>query len=166
MIPFKTTNEQIMNLASIMVAMAAAGLDDGFIVAASELARTDQGAYDLMALWMETAGDEDERDAIIADLQESIDDYADAPKAPLQKPYIKFDQLDDVAQRVLAEKAKLRLLIDKHGGVSAVAAKSGIPQPSLSRMLSSVSIPRRSTLYRIANARGLPETEIAMEWTR
>lgn len=66
----------------------------------------------------------------------------------------------------MAEKAKLRKIIDKHGGVSAVAQKSGIPQPSLSRMLSSPSIPRRSTLYRIANALGLSETEMAMEWTR
>jgi DNA-binding phage protein len=66
----------------------------------------------------------------------------------------------------MAEKAKLRKLIDQHGGVSAVAKLTGIPQPSLSRMLNSGSIPRRSTLYRIANALDLPETEIAMAWSR
>jgi hypothetical protein len=32
----------------------------------------------------------------------------------------------------MAEKAHLRQIIDRHGGVSAVAQKSGIPQPSLS----------------------------------
>lgn len=166
MIPFKTSPEEVLALASIMVEMKNAGLDHEFIVKASELARTDQGIYDLMALWMDAPGAPAERDEIIADLQESMDDYAEAPQEPLRKPYIKFDQLDDVARRVMAEKAKLRQLIDKHGGVSAVAQKSGIPQPSLSRMLSSPSIPRRSTLYKIANALDLSETEIAMEWTR
>lgn len=50
--------------------------------------------------------------------------------AALKKPYVTYDQLGDVAEQVMAEKAKLRQLIDKHGGVSAVAQKSGIPQPS------------------------------------
>lgn len=166
MIPFKTTAEQVMKLASIMVEMERAGLDSNFIVAASELARTDQGVYDLMALWLDTAGDATERGEIVADVQESIDDYQDAPSAPLKKPYINFDKLDDVAQQVMAKKAKLRDIIDRHGGVSAVAQKTGIPQPSLSRMLNSPSIPRRSTLYRIADALDLPETDIVTEWSR
>lgn len=166
MIPFKTTPEQVMKLASIMVEMNRVGLDSNFIVAASELARTDQGAFDLMAMWLDTAGDAAERSEIVADIQESIDDYQDAPSAPLKKPYINFDKLDDVAQQVMAKKAKLREIIDRNGGVSAVAQKTGIPQPSLSRMLSSPSIPRRSTLYRIANALNLPETDIVTEWSR
>jgi hypothetical protein len=165
MIPFKTTPDQVMTLAAIMVEMKAAGLEQQFIVEASELGRTDQGVYDLMALWRDT-NDPSERDEIVADIQDSIDDYREAPPTPLRKPYIKYDQLGDVAQQVMAEKAKLRRLIDKHGGVSAVAKKCGIPQPSLSRMLNSASIPRRSTLYKIANALNLPETEIIAEWTR
>jgi len=166
MIPFKTTPEQVMNLATIMVEMGRAGLDQDYIVAASELARIDQGVYDLMALWIEAENDPEERNEIVADLQESIDEYREAPSTPQKRPYIKFDQLDDVARRVMAEKAKLRQLIDKNGGVSAVAQRAGIPQPSLSRMLSSPSIPRRSTLYKLANAMDVSETEIAMEWTR
>ena len=166
MIPFKTTPEQVMKLASIMVEMDRVGLGSNFIVAASELARTDQGVFDLMALWLDTAGNAAERGEIVADIQESIDDYQDAPSAPLRKPYINFDKLDDVAQQVMAKKAKLREIIDRNGGVSAVAQKTGIPQPSLSRMLSSPSIPRRSTLYRIANALNLPETDIVTEWSR
>lgn len=165
MIPFKTTPDQVMKLASIMVEMQNAGLDQQLIVDASELARTDQGVYDLMALWRDTS-DAAERDEIVADLQESIDDYQEAPPTPLKKPYIAYDQLGDVAQKVMAEKARLRQIIDKHGGVSAVAQKCGIPQPSLSRMLNSPSIPRRSTLYKIANALDLPETEIVAEWSR
>jgi transcriptional regulator with XRE-family HTH domain len=50
--------------------------------------------------------------------------------------------------------------------VSEVARKSGIPQPSLSRILSSGSMPRRSTLYKIANALGLSEKEIVGEWVQ
>lgn len=165
MIPFKTTPEQVMKLASIMVEMEGVGLDTNFIVEASELAHTDQGVFDLMALWHGTT-EISERDEIVADIQESIDDYGDAPPSPLKKPYVKFDKLDEVAQQVMAKKAKLRDLIDRHGGVSAVAQKTGIPQPSLSRMLNSPSMPRRSTLYRIANALNLPETEIVTEWSR
>lgn len=165
-LPFRTSPEQVLQLATITVEMMSAGLDHDFIYKASELARTDQGVYDLMALWLGAADDEDERDEILADIQESLDDYADAPTEPQKKPYIKYDRLEDVAKRVTAEKAKLRDLIDRYGGVSAVAKKSGIPQPSLSRMLNSASIPRRSTLYRIANALDVSEEEIALEWTR
>lgn len=89
MIPFHTTPEQVMNLATIMVAMRNAGLAQDFIVQASELARTDQGVYDLMAMWLAAKGDVDEQREIIADLQESLDDYKDAPSEPLKKPYIK-----------------------------------------------------------------------------
>jgi DNA-binding phage protein len=163
--PFKTTPKQVMKLASIMVEMKKAGLDQTFIVGASELARTDQGVFDLMALWLGTK-DDTERNEIVADIQDSLDDYRDAPPAPLKKPYIKFEKLGDVAKQVMAKKAKLRDIIDRHGGVSAVAQKTGIPQPSLSRMLNSPSMPRRSTLYRIANALKLSEADIVSEWSR
>jgi len=166
MIPFRTTSEQVLKLATILVEMEKAGLDRNFIVEASDLARSDQGIYDLMALWIDAATDPSERDEVVADIQESLDDYRDAPTTPEKKPYIKYNQLEDVAKRVMAEKVKLRQVIDKHGGVSAVAQKCGIPQPSLSRMLNSPSVPRRSTLYKIANALDLSETEIAMEWTK
>jgi len=166
MIPFRTTPDQILKLAAIVLEMEKAGVDRNFIVEADELARRDQGVFDLLDLWAGAANDQAERDEVIVDIQESIDDYRDAPLAPQKKPYIKYDQLEDVAQRVMAEKAKLRQIIDKHGGVSAVAQKCGIPQPSLSRMLNSPSVPRRATLYKIANALDLSEKEIAMEWTQ
>ncbi len=166
MIPFKTTDDQVIHIATVVVEMKKADLEPAFIVAASELARTDQGVYDLMALWLDAKGDDPERAEIVADLQEAIDDYQDAPSSPIKKPYINYEQLDEVGDRVIEEKARLRDLIDRHGGVSAVARKSGIPQPSLSRMLNSASIPRKSTLYKIANALDIPESEIVMEWTR
>ncbi|MBL9109028.1 MAG: helix-turn-helix transcriptional regulator [Myxococcales bacterium] len=166
MIPFKTTPEQIMNLASIVVEMKAAGVDPKFIVNVFELARTDQGVYDLMAMWLAAKNEPAERTEVVADLQEALDDYQDAPTTPLEKPYIKFDKLGDVARQVVEHKKRLRNLIDRNGGVSSVAHKCGIPQPSLSRMLNSASMPRRSTLYKIANALNVEESEIVTEWSR
>ncbi|MBM4252024.1 MAG: helix-turn-helix transcriptional regulator [Deltaproteobacteria bacterium] len=61
---------------------------------------------------------------------------------------------------------RLNDMIDRHGGVSKVARKVVTPQPSLSRLLNSASMPRHVTMYKIANALGLPETEIASEWSR
>jgi DNA-binding phage protein len=164
-LPFGTTPDQVLELAGIVVAMQAAGVDKAFIAAAHELARVDQGVFDLMALWRD-ASDDAERDEIVADIQESISDYEDAPAKPVQKPYIEFDALEGIAKDVVAYKKGLRDLIDRHGGISAVAKKSGIPQPSLSRMLGSASMPRRSTLYRIANAMGVSEAEIVTDWVR
>jgi hypothetical protein len=74
-IPFQTTPEQVLHLAEVMVEMTTAGLDHGFIVRASELGRTDQGVFDVMALWPDAGEDANERDEIVADIQESLDDY-------------------------------------------------------------------------------------------
>jgi hypothetical protein len=117
-----------MKLVSIMVEMEGAGLDRNFIAAASELARTDQGVYDLMALWHGTSA-KSEREEIVADIQESIDDYRDAPPAPLKKPYIKFEKLGDVAKQVMAKKAKLRDIIDRHGVSRRWPRRPASPSP-------------------------------------
>jgi DNA-binding phage protein len=72
----------------------------------------------------------------------------------------------DIATQVVAFKERLRDTIDKDGGVSLDAQKSGIPQPSLSRILNSPSMPRRSTLYKIANVLSLEEAAVVSEWSR
>jgi DNA-binding phage protein len=164
-IPFKTSNEQIIKLAQIVVDMTTAGVDHNFVAQMSELGRVDQGIYDLAAMWL-GAADTAERDEILADLQDSIDDWLHAPREPEQKPYVHFKDLDGVATHVLAFKKQLRDIIDHHGGVSNVARLTGIPQPSLSRMLNSASMPRKTTLYRIANALNLSEGAIVTDWTR
>jgi DNA-binding phage protein len=164
-IPFKTTPDQVLRLASIVVEMGKAGIDHQFIADIQTVAQQDQGAFDLMEMWS-NAGDAAERDEIVADLDEILDDYCDAPPAPLQKPYVHFDNLDGVAAQVVEYKKRLRNLIDQNGGVVAVAQMSGIPQPSLSRMLNNASMPRKTTLYRIANAIGVDESAIVAEWTR
>lgn len=119
-----------------------------------------------MELWSELPDGDPERGEAIADIQDLIDDHREAPAVPFQKPKIRFDELDRVVQGIVAGKERLRAIIDRHGGVSAVARKTGIPQPSLSRMLSDGSMPRRTTLYKIAEALDLFETDIAQEWTR
>lgn len=160
-----TTPDQLIDAGRIAHAMRARGLAVGFVAGVLKLAGDHQGIYDLMALWDEATCEED-RDEAIADLQELLEDVTEAPAAPERKPYIEYKNLSDVAKQVLEHKRKLRALIDRHGGVSEVARRSGIPQPSLSRMLSSASMPRRSTLYRIANALDVPESEVVGEWIR
>ena len=39
-----------------------------------------------------------------------------------------------------------------------------MPQPPLSRLLSSAGMPRRTTLYRIANELGVREAEMVTDW--
>lgn len=165
-IPFKTTLDQVFALTGIMSKMRDAGVDPAFILEAQDLARTDQGVFDLMELWAELADGDPERDEAIADIQDLIDDHREAPATPLQKPKIRFDELDRVVGSIAAGKERLRAIIDMHGGVSAVARKTGIPQPSLSRMLGNASMPRKTTLYKIAEALDLSETDIVQEWTR
>ena len=164
-IPFKTTHDQIIRMAEFVTAMSSAGLDRRFVASCSELARTDQGIYELMELWYE-ADSEDDREETLADLQDLVDEAADLPSQPTEKPYVPFDGLDAVASTVMEHKKRLRDLIDKHGGVTAVARKIGMPQPSLSRLLNSASMPRRTTLYRIANGLGVPESEVVGEWVQ
>jgi hypothetical protein len=161
----KTTDEQILRVAEIVVAMRTAQLDTSFIAACARLAHTDRGAFELMDLWFDTSDDPAERDEILADLQEAIDD-ASLPRTPEERPYIKFDDLDNVASNVVEHKRRLREIIDRSGGINEVARRMGMPQPSLSRMLRSASMPRRTTLNRIAKALGLSEREIVGEWVR
>ena len=163
---FKTTDEQRVQCAVIAVAMKTAGLPTNFIAGWLELADHDKGMFELGELWHEESSEE-ERDELVVAIQELLDEAAELPNRTVEKPRMSFDQLDEVAEAIIEHKRKLRETIDRdHGGVSAAAAKIGMPQPSLSRFLSSASMPRRSTLYRIARGLGLDEAEIVTEWVR
>jgi DNA-binding phage protein len=163
---FKTTDEQRVQRAVIAVAMRNAGLPTHFIGGWMELSDHDKGVFELGELWYEES-DEDERDELVAAIQELLDEAAELPSRPIEKPRIGFGKLDDVADSIVEHKRRLREMIDRdHGGVSAAAAKIGMPQPSLSRFLSSASMPRRTTLYRIARGLGLDESAIVTEWVR
>ena len=160
---FITSDDQKIKVYEIAIEMKKKGLSAHFITASVEQALEYEGTHDLMVLWSE-ADDEVERNEIVADLQNEIDAKAEAPKKPVKKPYIKFDDLDAIAKDVVKFKKALRKVVDRHGGVANLAEKSGIPQPSLSRFFNSASMPRRVTLYKIAEALNLNEREIINEW--
>jgi DNA-binding phage protein len=163
MIPFTTTPAQKVRVAQIASMMKAHGLYDEFIANLIDFASEYEGAYNLMEMWASEESQED-KDAIIADLQDEIEDWLSAPKKPTKKPYIKFDDLDAIAQDVVGFKQHLKTLVDQWGGITKLARETGIPQPSLSRFFNSAHMPRRTTIYKIANALGLSEKEIITDW--
>ncbi len=65
---------------------------------------------------------------------------------------------------LLNSKSNLRKKIDPKGGISELSGRTGIPRPSLSRFFSSSSMPRRTTLFKIAKALNLPESSISFKW--
>jgi DNA-binding phage protein len=143
--------------------MNQSGLPKAFIAAAVETAFEFEGVYDLMKLWSEDS-DPAERDEVVADIQELINDCQQKQK--IEGVYVRFDDLDSIATNIRGFKDALRLKVDASGGLGELAKKTGIPQPSLSRFFNSVSIPHRVTLLKIAKALGLSQVEIASEWTR
>ena len=162
MIPLTTNPKHRVEIYKIATDMAESGLSAAFVSDAVDMALEFEGAYDLMVMW--TKEDEQkERDEIVADLQEEIDNHKEAPKKPLKKPYIKFEDLEPMAKKIQAFKYELRKKVDRWGGISKLAKETGIPQPSLSRFFSSASIPRRTTLYRIAEVLELSEKEAGID---
>jgi hypothetical protein len=101
---------------------------------------------------------------IVADLQDEIDEFEEQPSKPLKKPYISYQDLELVAKDVIGYKSYLKSLVDRWGGVTKLATVTGIPQPSLSRFFKSSSMPRRTTIYKIAEALDLTEKEIITDW--
>ena len=159
---FKTTATQRVRLYQIASEMKQVGLSDMFIADAVQLGEYYEGMFDLFELWLD--GDTDERSAIIADMQEEIDEAQEQPSKPLHKPLVHFEDLERIAKDVVGFKKHLRNLVDQWGGVSKLAEATGIAQPSLSRFFNSAAMPRRTTLYRIAIAMNLSETEVVGSW--
>lgn len=160
---FITSDEQKVRVYEIAAQMKKMGLSAHFIASCVEQALEYEGTHDLMVLWSE-ADTELERNEVVADLQDEVDLKAEAPKKPVKKPYVKFDDLEAIAKDVVKFKNALRKIVDRHGGITLLAEKSGLSQPSLSRFFNSASMPRRATLYKIAEALNLNEKEIVNEW--
>ncbi|MEX0798170.1 MAG: helix-turn-helix transcriptional regulator [Bacteriovoracaceae bacterium] len=160
---YQTTDEQKVHLYKIATLMEQAGLPSKFIASAVEIGCYYEGVYNLFELWDEEE-DQDEKAQIISDIQEEIDEYAQQPQKPVKKPYIKYSDLDLIAKNVTGFKAHLKTLVDQWGGVTKLAKATGIPQPSLSRFFNTGSMPRRTTLYKIADALNLSEKEIITDW--
>jgi DNA-binding phage protein len=80
--------------------------------------------------------------------------------------YIRFNDLEAVAKDIRAFKDSLLEEVDKAGGVKHLSELTGIPQPSLSRFFNSTSMPRRSTLLKIAKGLKLDAVKIGTQWAR
>jgi DNA-binding phage protein len=160
---FKTTDKQKVKVYQIASAMKENGLSDSFIAQAVKLAEYYEGAYDLLRLW-ENEKDEQEREQIISDLQDEIDEHRDQPSTPIKKPYISYKDLEKISKNIKKFKAHLKTIVDQWGGITKLSKETGIPQPSLSRFFNGPSMPRRTTLYKIAEALNLSEKEILTDW--
>ncbi len=143
--------------------MKKAGLSNPFVAAAVQTAFEFEGVYDLMKIWMEET-DQEERDVTVADIQEMIDECSQ--KEQVEGVYIRFDDLDQIGKNIMNFKDSLRLIVDQNGGIGKLSDLTGIPQPSLSRLFGSASMPRRATLLKIARALNLSQVQIATEWSR
>jgi DNA-binding phage protein len=153
-----------LHVLDILNEMRHQSIESSFICSLMENCQRFEGLRDLMEMWFEET-DSKERDQIIADLQETLDDIENAPQKPEVRPYLRFDDLKEIKNDVTAFKQRLRAEVDRQGGISNLARKTGIPQASLSRFFSSISMPRRTTLFKIAKALKLPETAIGFKWT-
>ena len=159
----KMTPDLKVELIEVGHMMNKAGLPHTFIAAAVQTAFEFEGVYNLMKMWTDET-DKKERDEIVADIQDLIDDCAQKEK--VEGVYIRFDDLETIAKDVRGFKDNLRMAIDKNGGIKKLAELTGIPQPSLSRFFGSATMPRRTTLLKIARALNLSQIEIATEWSR
>lgn len=148
-------------LFKIAIDMKIAGLQEIFIVNAVRVALDFDGVADLMKLWAKES-EKQEKEEIIADIQDMID--ACTQKVKNEPLYIKFNDLEAIAQDIRAFKDSLLQIVFENGGVGRLAELTGIPQPSLSRFFNSNAMPQRVTLIKIANALKLDKVRIAFKW--
>lgn len=149
---------QIFQIAS---QMKDAGLSDEFISNAIRTAIDYEGVADLVFMWS-TETDSDERNEIVADIQELVDDCSQHKK--IEAPAIRFNDLEAIAKNIRAYKDALLEIVIKQGGINHLAELTGIPQPSLSRFFNSNSMPHRGTLLKIGNALKLDAVQLASKW--
>ena len=76
-------SDTVINLAKIVEQMVVAGLEKDFVANVLRLAVEDEGVAHLMELWP-TAPTPQDRDEIVADLQEALDDE-EAPPGPQRR---------------------------------------------------------------------------------
>lgn len=139
-------------------------LERDFLMTVLELARKETPFYKMLLLWEES--DLKDRKEILADLEDMVEEYHDRPLTPVELPYIKMDKLASIADEVKKYKDFLRERVSRAGGVSVVAHKCKMAQPSLSRFLNTTSLPRKSTLEKLAKVLGLSQKEMGFEWTK
>jgi DNA-binding phage protein len=147
------------DIQAIGIEMVVGGLPYAFVLRVLDLARESDGVADLIHLWAE-APDADERREVEADLQGMIEDREPAGEPLAVVSVDSGDQLLDERRR---RKDHLRRLVEEHGGVSEVARRAEMPQPSLSRLLNSMSEPRPATMKRLAEAMRLSVSALSTD---
>lgn len=159
--------EEVADELALMLTIAKRMLDEGlpkrFAILAQATALEYEGVRGLMQMWDEET-DLEYRKEIEADIQDMIDDCA--KKGYTEGPYIRFDDLEAVRENIRVFKDSLRKIVDERGGINRLVELTGIPQASLSRFFNSGSMPRRTTLNKIATALNLSQVEIATPWSR
>lgn len=144
-----------LELEKIAMQMRCADLPRAWVLDVIALASKREAVAELMLQWRDAS---EERDVCVACIQECLDDE-EPPSLPVHP--IKALQAEVLQRR--AQKERLRMLIETHGGVSVVAQRAEMPQPSLSRLLNGGNIPRISTLQRLAKAMNLPLSDLSEE---
>lgn len=157
----KLDAKKTMDAAEIASQMRESGLSDIFCAELLRLAPVYNSIFRMMTFW--TDADKKEREEIVADLQEMIDDSKQRFE---ERPALKQRDVEKVARTIREFKDRLTVIINERGGVTEIAKQIGMPQSSLSRLLNSASMPRRITLLKIAKVLGLSEAEIATEFMR
>lgn len=71
---FNTTEEELLRVPGIVSEMKKAGIEDALVEDLYNKAKTCQGTFDLMELWL-NAPDKNERNACIKDLEDIITDH-------------------------------------------------------------------------------------------
>ncbi len=143
--------------------MVRAGLPENFVAEAIRTGLAYEGVADLIVMWNEE-NEQEEQDEIIANIQDLINDCSQHRKEEL--PYIKFNDLDAIAQDIRAFKDSLLQIVEESGGITQLAEKAEMPQPSLSRFFNSNAMPHRATLLKIAKALNLDGVKISPYWIR
>lgn len=155
--------EQQVQLFEIGLEMNEAGLPAKFVADAVDIGREYLGVCELMVMWAETA-DEEERDTLVADIQEMIDECKSAP-GRREKQYIEFTDLDAISENIREFKDSLRLEVEKRcDSLQELSDKTGMPVSSLSRFFNSAAMPRRATLLKIAYALDMSAVEVS-DWS-
>lgn len=132
------------------------GLPKDFIATSIHKAFEVNAICDLIKLWFREA-DGSVRERLV----ENIKVLLCQPETPNR---IRFDDLEKISQNIRLFKDNLRLKVDQSGGIKRLAELTGIPQPSLSRFFSTVTMPRRATLLKISRALNMSYVEVVTGW--
>lgn len=144
------SNEKI-EIISIFKNLIEHNYSNEFIYDCLIYSRKHESMYELLQIWNKS-NDDKEKDEIIANIQDMIDDCQYVSEKPIE---INLNDIDSISKNLRAFKDKLSIIVNEKGGIKILSEKTGIPQPSISRLLNSYSIPQRVTLLKIKNALGI-----------